>query len=175
MSIKNRLESVIRGWFPKEPNRSRGKLKMAETKASKTKPWLWTHWTLLVASFIVLIGVQVVLFLLSYIELFTLFGGVLVILLSIPLSYTIGYIQTRYQQSKSVQLTNKIAFILGPACLAVGAALFSLVFISLATGGASANYLGSMGTLIIMYVIAPSIGGSLGYLIGKKRNFMPYV
>jgi len=32
MSIKNRLESVIRGWFPKEPSIPRGKLKMAENR-----------------------------------------------------------------------------------------------------------------------------------------------
>ena len=41
MTIKNRLESVIRGWFPKEPSMPRDNLKMAETKVSKTKPWWW--------------------------------------------------------------------------------------------------------------------------------------
>jgi hypothetical protein len=164
----------IRGWFPKEPSMPRDKLKMAETKVSKTKPWWWKFWPLIAISCIILIVTQAILYLLAYIELFTLFGGVLV-LLTIPLSYAIEYIQTRYRQSKSVELMNRIAFILGPACLAIGGALFSSAFIALATGGASANYLGPWGTIIIMFVVAPIIGASIGYWIGKRRDFMPFV
>lgn len=95
---------------------------------------------LLIISCTVLAVTQVVLYLLAYIKLFTLFGGVLVLLLTIPLSYTIGYIQTRYQQSKSVELMNKIAFILAGAFLAPAVTLFSFAFIALATGGASISY-----------------------------------
>ncbi len=175
MSIKNRLESVIRGWFPKEPNVPQDNLKISETKVSKTKPWWWKFLPLFFISCIVLIVTQVVLYLLAYIELFTLFGGVLVLFLTFPLVYAIGYIQTRYQQSKSVQLTNKIAYILAGAFLAPAITLFSFAFISLATGWVAANHLGGWGFLIIMYVVAPIIGASITYLIGKRRDFMPYI
>ena len=137
--------------------------------------WGKKFWFLLIISCAVLAVIQVSLYLLAYIDLLILFGGVLVLFLAFPLVYAIGYIQTRYHQSKSVQLMNRIGFILGPACLAVGGALFSLAFIALVTGGASANYLGPWGTLIIMYVVAPIIGASIGYLIGRRRDFMPFV
>lgn len=143
-----------------------------ETKMSK---WWRQFWPLLIISYIVLAVTQVILYLLAYIELFTLFGGVLVLLLTIPLVYTIGYIQTRYQQSKSVELMNKMAFILAGAFLAPAVTLFSLAFIALATGLASANYLGAWGTLIILYVVAPIIGASISYSIGRRRDYKPFI
>jgi uncharacterized membrane protein SirB2 len=144
---------------------------MGETKMSKWSKFL----PLLIISCTVLAVTQVVLYLLAYIKLFTLFGGVLVLLLTIPLGYTILYIQTRYQQSKSVQLTNKIAFILAGAFLAPAVTLFSFAFIALATGGASANYLGAWGTIIIMYVVAPIIGASISYSIGRRRDYRRFM
>jgi hypothetical protein len=98
--------------------------------------------TLLIISCAVLVVVQVVLYLLACINLLALFGGVLVLLLAIPLSYTIWYIQTRYRQSKTVKLTNKIAYILAGALLAPAITLFSLALIALTTGWVAANHLG---------------------------------
>ena len=174
MSIKNRLGSFIRGWFPKEP-KTPSKLNLAQTKTSQTKSWLSKNLFLLIISFLVLIVLQVTLYLLAYVELFTLFSGVIVIFLTIPLFYTIEHVQTRYRKAKNVQSLNKIAFIVGPACLAVGGALFLLAFISLITGVAAVTYLGSLGAIFIMYIIAPITGACIGYWMGKKRNFMPYV
>ena len=131
---------------------------------------------LLITSCIVLAVIQVILYLLAYIDLLRLFGGVLVLLLIFPLSYTIGYIQTRYQQSKSVKLMNKIAFTLVGAFLAPVITLFTGAFIIWATGlPPPTRYLGTWGTLIILYVVAPIIGASITYWIGKRRDFMPYM
>jgi hypothetical protein len=137
--------------------------------------WGRKFWSLVLVSCAVLVVVQVVLYLLAYIELFTLFGGVIVVFLALPLSYTIMYIQTRLQQSRSVRLMNKMAYILAGAFLAPAITLFSLAILSSATGGASANYLGPRGTILLMYVVAPVVGASITYSIGKRRNFMPHV
>lgn len=131
------------------------------------------YFILVLSAFLVI--VDVVLFFLSYIELFALLGSALVISLTIPVSFAIWYVQTNYQQSKTVKLSNKLAFILGPALLSVGVALFSLALISLITGVSTVNYLGPSGSIFVMYVVAPVIGASIGYWMGKRRNFMPYV
>jgi hypothetical protein len=123
--------------------------------------WGRNFWSLVLIFCAVLAAIQVVLYLLAYIELFTLFGGVLVVFLALPLSYTVLYLQTRYRQSKSVHLMNKMAYMLAGAFLAPVVTLFSLAIISSATGGASADYLGSLGTLLLMYVVAPIVGASI--------------
>lgn len=138
--------------------------------------WWRKFLPLLIISCTVLAVIQVSLYLLAYIKLFALFGGVLVLLLTIPLSYTIGYIQTRYQQSKSVQLMNKIAFIGAGACLAPAITLFALAFIVLATGWASpASYMGTWQTFILLFVVTPIIGASIGYWIGRRRDYRRFM
>jgi hypothetical protein len=132
-------------------------------------------WSLVLVFCAVLVSVQVVLYLLAYIKLFMLFGGVLVVFLALPLSYTVMYLQTRYQQSKSVRLMNKLAYILAGAFLAPAITLFWLALISSATGVATINHLGPLGTILLMYVVAPIVGASITYSIGKRRNFMPHV
>jgi len=136
--------------------------------------WRRRFLPLILVSCAVLIVVQVSLYLLAYIEMLTLFGGVLLPLLAIPISYTIWYIQTKYQQTKTVHLMNKMAFILAGAFLAPAITLFGSAFIALATGWVATNYIGGWGTIIIMYVVAPIIGASITYWIGKRRDFMPY-
>jgi hypothetical protein len=132
-------------------------------------------WSIFAISCTVLMAIQVILYLLAYIELFVLFGGLLVLLLAIPLSYAVLYTQTRYQHSKTVKLTNKIAYIAAGALVAPAVALFSSALIALTTGWAATSRLGAWGFLFIMYVVAPIIGASITYWIGKRRDFMPYV
>ncbi len=175
MNIKNLLEKFVRGWFPEEPKMPQNKLNLAETKGAKYSFLAWKYLPLLIVSAIFLVIVQVVLFFVGYVELLPLFGGILVLLLAFPLVYAIKSIQARYPQSKSVKLSNKLAFIVGPALLSVGVALFSLALISLITGVSTVNYLGPLGTILVMYVVAPVVGASIGYWIGKRRNFMPFV
>lgn len=130
---------------------------------------------LIIVSCAVLIVIQISLYLLAYIELFTLFSGVLLPLLAIPLSYTIWYIQTKYNHSKSVKLMNKLAYILAGALVAPAVTLFSFAFIALTTGWTVAEHIGTWGFIFIMCVVAPTIGASITYYIGKRRDFMPYV
>ena len=141
----------------------------------KFVPSKWKFLFLLIMLCMILLVFQIGLYLLAYVDLFTLFGGIIVLLLGIPLSYAIRYVQIRYQHSKAIKLTNKIAFILAGAFLAPAIVLFTVAFIALAMGWVLTNYIGSWGTLIIMYVVAPIIGASITYLIGKRRDFRSHV
>jgi len=138
--------------------------------------WRRRFLPLIIVSCAVLIIIQVSLYLLAYIELFTLFGGVLLLLLAIPLSYTIWYIQTKYQQTKTVHLMNKMAFILAGACLAPAITLFGSAFIVLATDlPPPTSYLGTWPSLILIIIVPPIVGSFIGYLIGRRRDYRPFV
>ena len=143
----------------------------------KRRPKWWRQfWPLTIISCSVLIVTGCVVYLLGYIDLFKLFGDVLVLLLTIPLAYTVWYIQTTYQHSKSVHVMNKIAFIMAGAFLAFPFTLFATAFIIWATGSASpTSYLGTWPTLILLFVLPTIIGAFIGYLIGKRRNYRPFI
>jgi hypothetical protein len=138
--------------------------------------WRRRFLPIIIVSCAVLIVMQVSLYLLAYIELFTLFGGVLLFLLAIPISYTVWYVQTKYQQTKTVHLMNKMAFILGGAFLAPAITLFGLAFIILATGlPPPTHYLGRWPSLTLILLVPPIVGAFIGYLIGKRRNYRPFM
>jgi len=153
------------------------KSEIIEMKGEKMMPkWRRRFLPLIFASCIVLTVTQVSLYLLAYINLSTLFGGVLLLLLTIPLSYTIWYVQTRYQHSKTVHLTNKIAFILAGAFLAPVITLFTTAFIILATGlPPPTRYLGTWTTLILLFAVPSIIGAFITYWIGKRRDYRPFM
>ena len=138
--------------------------------------WRRRFLPLILVSCAVLIVVQVSLYLLAYIEMLTLFGGVLLPLLAIPISYTIWYIQTKYQQTKTVHLMNKMAFILAGACLAPVITLFGSAFIVLATDlPPPTSYLRTWPSLILIIIVPPIVGAFIGYLIGRRRDYRPFV
>ena len=68
-----------------------------------------------------------------------------------------------------MQLKNKIALILVGAFLAPFVALFLFILITFATGLGASQYLGALEMTIIMIVVAPAVGASVGYLIGKRK------
>jgi hypothetical protein len=138
--------------------------------------WWRRFLPLIIALYAILIVIQVGLYLLAYIELFTLFGGVLLPLLAIPISYAIWYVQTKYQQTKTVHLMNKMAFILAGACLAPAITLFGSAFIVLATGlPPPTSYLGRWPSLILIIIVPPIVGAFIGYLIGRRRDYRPFM
>jgi hypothetical protein len=138
--------------------------------------WWRRFLPLIIALYAILIVIQVGLHLLAYIELFTLFGGVLLPLLAIPISYAIWYVQTKYQQTKTVHLMNKMAFILAGACLAPAITLFGSAFIVLATGlPPPTSYLGRWPSLILIIIVPPIVGAFIGYLIGRRRDYRPFM
>jgi hypothetical protein len=145
-------------------------------KTTEKPKWRRRFLPLIIASCAVFIVIQVSLYLLAYIELFTLFGGVLLLLLAIPISYTIWYIQTKYQQTKTIHLMNKMAFILAGACLAPAITLFGSAFIVLAIGlPPPASYLGTWPSLILIIIVSPIVGAFIGYLIGRRRDYRPFM
>jgi hypothetical protein len=145
-------------------------------KTTEKPKWRRQFLPLIIVSCAVLIIIQVSLYLLAYIELSTLFGGVLLPLLAIPISYTIWYIQTNYQQTKTVHLMNKMAFILAGACLAPAITLFGSAFIILATNSPPpTSYLGTWPSLILIIGVPPIVGAFIGYLIGRRRDYKPFM
>lgn len=138
--------------------------------------WRRRFLPIIIVSCAVLIVIQVSLYLLAYIELLTLFGGVLLPLLAIPISYTVWYVQTKYQQTKTVHLMNKMAFIVSGAFLAPAITLFGSAFIVLATGlPPPASYLGTWSSLILIIIVSPIVGAFIGYLIGRRRDYRPFM
>ncbi len=174
MNPKKYVENWIRGWFPKEPSVSRNNLKINSEKQEVSKSWR-RFLPLLASSYIVLIALQVILYLSAYIDMSVLFGGVLVLLISVPLTYAIWRIQTTYQASSAIQIANRLAFILGPALLAFPVTFISVFLIFGAEGmNALSSYVGYWPTVILEVVVPMIVGGFIGYLIGKRRNFEPY-
>jgi hypothetical protein len=171
-NLKKYLLNRVRGWFPKDPTIVNGNLHLnrGEQKASK-----WRHLPLIVLSCGILAALQVILYLLAYINETTLCGGIVVLVLSVPLTYAIYHVQTKYRALKAVQIVNRVAFILGPALLAFPISFFAIVFIfgadSLST---VSSHIGYWPTLILALSVPMVIGGFIGYLIGKKRDFEPY-
>jgi hypothetical protein len=172
MNVKKSLEERIRGWFPKESNLPSNKVKMnVEKKVSDS----WRRFLpLVIISYIVLIAIQVILYFLAYINLSILFGGILVLLLIIPLPYAIWHIQTKYQHSKTIQIANKLSFILAGACLAFPITFFPVAFIFRAANIDISDYVGYWPGIILLLVVPMIVGAFIGYALGKRRNFRPY-
>jgi len=87
LSIKNRLESFLRGWIPKEPNMPKNKLNFAETKTSKSMPWWWRP--LWVISIVVTIVSGVVTYFVLDTTLLRIVVGLVLSLLGIGIAYYI--------------------------------------------------------------------------------------
>ena len=175
MNPKKYLKNHIRGWLPKEPNLPSNKVKMKSEEMKISTGWK-RFLPLLIISCTVLAIVQVILYLLAYIDFSTFFGGVLVMFLTIPLPYAIWHIQTRYQHSKTINLMNKLAFIMGGAFIAFPLTMFAIIFTILATGATEPfSSLGPWLTIILLLVVPMTIGALIGYLVGKRRNYALHV
>lgn len=69
----------------------------------------------------------------------------------------------------SVKLKTRIALILVGALLTPLIFLFIFILITFVTGLGASRYLGALEMTIIMNVVAPAVGASVGYLIGKRK------
>ncbi len=159
MNIKNRLESVIRGWFPEEPNMSRDKLTMAETKVSTTKPWWWTP--LWICTILATIVSGVVMYFLFDVPLARAAGGVALTFICIGFAY---YIRV----SPSMTVNRALYILLGITPLG-----FSLMMLYVVSGIGSfiAAHLGPVPNLI-GFIVPYIIGAFIGDWIGKRRNYI---
>jgi hypothetical protein len=144
------------------------------------KPKWWRRfWPLTIIACSVLIVLDGILYLLGYTALSQLFGGILVVFAAIPLTYGVRYLQIRYQTSKKMQLIMRIAFPVGFGWIAWVITFFGGAFIIWAVkgmpkpGDPPPQYPALI--FIVMFVVPWVVGGFIGYLVGKRRNYRPYV
>ena len=144
-------------------------------KKEKFKWWkrFWPQIIIVCSSLVVL---ECILYLLGYMDLLKLCGGILVVFVAIPLAYGVWYLKIRYQTSKTIQLMNRIAFIGVGGWVAWIITFFGGAFIVWATGLPPPDYLTRGPTFFIFFFIVPWIvGGFIGYRVGKRRNFRRYI
>jgi len=141
------------------------------------KPKWWRRfWPLTIIACSSLVVLDCILYLLGYTDLSKLFGGILAVFAAIPLTYGVRYLQTRYQTSKKMQLIMRIAFPVGFGWIAWCITFFGGVFIIWATGlPPPTDYLGQTPTFILIFIVPWIVGGYIGYRIGKRRNYRPYI
>jgi len=140
--------------------------------------WWRRFWppTIIVCS--VLIIAQCILYVLGYIDLSELCGGILIVFVAIPLTYGIWYLRTRYETSKKIQLFYKIAFIGLGGVVAWVITFFGTALIILAVKGMpkpsdpSSKY--PEISLFFLFVVPWVVGGFIGYWLGKRRDFRPF-
>jgi hypothetical protein len=135
-------------------------------------PWRRNFWASFLIWCIALTITLATLFLMSQIVLFAIVGGIFTFSFMIPLFYANKHIQTKYRRAENVKLKTRIALILVGALLAPLLVEFTFIFIILATGGgwALSQSLRALETPIFHFIVYPIVGGSVGYLIGKRRN-----
>ena len=143
--------------------------------------WWRRFWppTIIVCS--VLIVAQCIFYLLGYIDLSQLCRGVLVVFVAIPLTYGVWYLRTRYQTTKTMRLINRIAFIGLGGAIAWVITFFGGALIIWAVKGMPTpsdpppEYPVQLLTFILMFIVPWIVGGFIGYLVGKRRNYRPYI
>jgi len=160
MNMKNRLESFIRGWFPKEPKLPRDKLKMAESKVSKTKPWWWKP--LWIVTLLATIVSGVAGFFLLDVSLARAVGGVALSFLGIGFAY---YIRVR----PSIRVNRALYILLG--ITPIGFVLWIIWAIS-GIGRWVTQTAGPGQSLLISWIVCYGIGALIGDWIGKRRNYI---
>ena len=146
------------------------------------KPKWWRRfWRSTIIACSVLIVTQCIFYLLGYIDLSKLCGGILLVFVGISLAYGVQSLQIRYQTSKKMQLINRIAFIGGFGFIAWAITFFGGAFIIWAVKGMPTSadppseYPVQLLTLILMFIVPWIVGGYIGYRVGKRRNYRPYI
>jgi hypothetical protein len=163
MNVKKRLETLIRGWLPKEDNVPRDKLKMAETEVSKTKPWWWKP--LWLVTMLAAIASAATGFFLFDVPLTRAIRAVVLTFLGLSIAY---YIRVR----PSITVNRAVYIIFGASATGL-TVQFGTALIIAATGlPPPINFLGFLG-FVILFMITPNvIGAFIGDWIGKRRNYL---
>jgi hypothetical protein len=159
MSIKKRLENQIKGWFPKEPNMTGNKVKMADAEVKTSKPRWWKPlWITVVAVNVawILFGFFVLHYPIERVALLTLFT-----FFCIGIAY---YIRVR----PSLKVNRTVYVLLG--ITPIGFSLW-IVFAISGLGRWLTNTVGAFPSFIIGWAVFLSIGAFIGDWIGKRRNY----
>ena len=160
MKLKNRLELMFRGWFPKEPKMADVRLRMAEAEAAKPKPWWWKPVWLI--SFVLTVVFGAVGCLLLDPVVLEVFGVMAVTLIFVGFSY---YINAR----SAVKANRAMYIMLG---LTVIGFFLWLIWAMSGIGKWVTHAVGSDPSLLISLVVCYGTGALIGDLIGKKRNYV---
>ena len=153
---------------------------MNRKRTENVKWWKRFRKTIII-SCLVLIVAQCILYLLGYVELVLFCGGILAVFAGIAVTYGVLYVQIRYQTSKTIRLINKIAFIGGFGFIAWAITFFGAAFIIWAVKGMPSpaepppEYPVQLLTFILVFIVPWIVGGFIGYLVGKRRNYRPYI
>jgi len=141
-------------------------------KGKEKVKWWRRFWPPTIIACSVLIVAECIFYLLGYINLAKLFGGILLLFPGILLGYEVWYIKIRYQATKTMQLINRITFIGLGGFVAWFITFFGGAFIILTTALPSpADYLGPGPTFILMFIVPWIVGGFIGDRVGKRRNY----
>ena len=161
MKLRKHLETLVRGWFPKEPNLPGDKLKSAaaKTKVSKPKPKWWKPYWIALAIVTIALGVFNYLFLNASLQGATI--GLILALLGIGFAY---YIRVR----PSFRVNKALYILLG--ITPIGFLLWIIWAIS-GIGRWVTDTIGAFPSLIISWAVCYGIGALIGNWIGKRRNY----
>ncbi|MBS7615792.1 hypothetical protein KEJ45_01155 [Candidatus Bathyarchaeota archaeon] len=143
--------------------------------AKGRKPEWWRRfWIEMAIGFVILSAVNCMLYFLGYINFYALLRNTITIFLIIGFCYMLQHIRTEVLSEKGRLTLNKIAYVLLGACLGIVVSLFCIGLTTKALGLESLpNLIGTWPAIIFNLIIAPTIGGFIGYLIGKRKNFHP--
>jgi hypothetical protein len=159
MSLKNRLELMFRGWFPKEPKMPKAKLKMAEAKVSKPKPWWWKPLWIITVLLTLVIGV--VSYSLLDISILRAVGALALSLLCIGFAY---YIRVR----PSMRVNRAIYILIGITPIGL---VLSLISVFTLNRTLLLNRSGTWPVTLLCIGICFGVGALIGDWIGKRRGY----
>jgi hypothetical protein len=108
----------------------------------------------------------------NYINLYVLQRGIMLIF-SIFCSYAFAYITIEVLSEKDPLKRYKIGFIVGGVTTSIGIIFLTSIILRILNLPSLPQLLDMWTAIILTAVIAPIIGGLLGYWLGKRRNFRP--
>ena len=113
-------------------------------------------------------------YLLGYISLLKLYGGILLVLATTPLVYALWYVKTRISIETQLKW-NRIAFIGLGACGTWIVTAFGGAFILWATGWHSPTYWRPWMGLFLFFIAPLMVGAFIGDRLGKRLGYLvPY-
>jgi len=143
------------------------------TAESRRSSWK-NFWVKVIAAFTAINITLCILYFLNYITLYWLIRGFLATLGATFLTYVLQYVKMQVLSEEGRILLYKIAYTIGGASLGIFIILFGVSIILRIMGlPPLPKVIGTWPAVILLLIIAPSIGGYLGYRIGKKRKFQP--
>lgn len=133
-------------------------------------------WSWVAVAVLSLVVLQMVLYFTGHISFWRLTGGILAVLAGVLVSFGVRRLQLSLGRMDKIQLMNRIAFIGGFGGIAWMMMFFGGQFIiKWATGSVLAGYVGPELALFIIFVAPWIVGGLIGYLVGNRRNYQPYI